>query len=326
MAAASCGADDATLCYICFDDDPKLQAELVVGSICACRTLAVHVHPCLEELVNHPTRAHCSTSARMTCMLCKAPIKVPHTVTCAARTRDCRSASFTPDASSDSAQSSSSASTRTDEEPWRAAYFSRGLRISTSDDLEEGDHMFAVQAWLVALTCCMSFTLTVSLLVAFSVSYPAACIALFSLGGGAGILLRLMALRSLSRAERDETHDRRLERLEFERARAVRWLTLEQTRRASQMEEGASPPSHRIWLGRPASAWVASATVSAAGLSGDELAASASGTLDPNQTSTHGQTTVHGNSCEHLPPASSALQRADAVVAFGETATAAQTW
>lgn len=67
-------------CYICCDDDEDLKSELCVGTICGCRTLAVHVHPCLEQLVNHPSQRLRTVSQRLQCDVCHEQYKVGHTV------------------------------------------------------------------------------------------------------------------------------------------------------------------------------------------------------------------------------------------------------
>ncbi|KAG8457618.1 hypothetical protein KFE25_002282 [Diacronema lutheri] len=77
--ASRAGSDDAAaVCYLCCDDDPALGAELAVGTICDCATLAVHVRPCLEKLVNHPTRAAHTTTARLTCTVCLQAYRLPY--------------------------------------------------------------------------------------------------------------------------------------------------------------------------------------------------------------------------------------------------------
>ena len=65
------------LCYICLDDEPSLNRQLVCGHICSCTNLAVHVHPCLESLVNSSLVAHSSVSQRMTCTVCKERYSLP---------------------------------------------------------------------------------------------------------------------------------------------------------------------------------------------------------------------------------------------------------
>lgn len=67
------------VCYVCCDDDPKLLPELLVGSICACATLAIHVRPCLEQLVNHSSRATHTIAARLSCSVCLQLYRLPYT-------------------------------------------------------------------------------------------------------------------------------------------------------------------------------------------------------------------------------------------------------
>jgi hypothetical protein len=59
--------DDDGLCFICCDDVPSRRHDLRVGTTCGCSTLAVHVYPCLQTLVNHGQRAELPTRERLTC-------------------------------------------------------------------------------------------------------------------------------------------------------------------------------------------------------------------------------------------------------------------
>ncbi|KAJ1622538.1 hypothetical protein T492DRAFT_1061771 [Pavlovales sp. CCMP2436] len=74
------GGEEGALCYVCCDDDPLLRGELRVGTVCDCASLAVHIRPCLEALVNHPTRFAHSTTARLSCSVCLSLYRLPYSL------------------------------------------------------------------------------------------------------------------------------------------------------------------------------------------------------------------------------------------------------
>lgn len=76
-ARASAESASTAVCYVCCDNDAELLPELTVGSICGCASLAIHVRPCLESLVNHHSKMALTTSARLSCLVCLQAYRLP---------------------------------------------------------------------------------------------------------------------------------------------------------------------------------------------------------------------------------------------------------
>jgi len=89
---ASTRSNPTPVCYICCDEDPEI-GPVRVGDFCGCRSLAVHVHPCLEQLANHPSKLHLPLEERLTCQVCHQRYKLEYTLH-----EDCQEAAETPSA------------------------------------------------------------------------------------------------------------------------------------------------------------------------------------------------------------------------------------